>query len=111
MIHIVAYSAGNRGMPERTREYLRRLKERAHVINVTEARDATSGNGHGYFLASLSVSSDILMTLMYRLDPEGRGLTRGGDGVWFFPDDYVDRLRVALRSAAEKEARSTNDSE
>ena len=55
------------------------------------------GNGHAYFRSSPSVSSDILMTLMYDLDPSERGLERvEGLPTWEFPLDYRERLLKAL---------------
>jgi hypothetical protein len=43
------------------------------------------------------VSSDVLLTLLYDLEPEKRGLVRVPDSpVWVFPDDYIARLRRAL---------------
>lgn len=43
------------------------------------------------------MSSDILMTLLYDLTPEERGLVLRDDlPIWTFPDDYVVRLRESL---------------
>ena len=67
------------------------------LINVSDAEDARAGHGHGYFRRSPWVSSDVLMTLMYGLDPEQRGLVRNRHmPVWDFPPDYVSRLRASL---------------
>lgn len=67
-------------------------------IDVTDAEGATSGNGHAYFRKSPWASSDILMSLMYGLEPQERGLVlKPGIPVWTFPDDYIQRLRQALR--------------
>ena len=43
------------------------------VINVSEAEQSASGNGHAYFRKSPWVSSDILTTLRYDLAPADRG--------------------------------------
>lgn len=66
-------------------------------INVTPAEGSTSDNGHAYFRQSPWASSDILMTLMYGLQPNERGLIRGEDSpIWTFPPDYIERLRTAI---------------
>lgn len=67
------------------------------LIDVTDAEDAAAGNGHAYFRQSPWASSDILMTLMYNLSPEERGLQRNDESsIWTFPSDYIDRLRFAV---------------
>ena len=67
------------------------------IIDVTDAEGGTSGSGHSYFRTSPWVSSDILMTLLYDLTPEERGLVLRDDlPIWTFPDDYVVRLRESL---------------
>ncbi len=67
------------------------------MIDVTQADGGQVQGGHGYFRKSPWVSSDILMTLMYNLTPEERGLvTREGIPEWTFPPDYVERLRTSL---------------
>jgi len=69
-------------------------------IDVTGAQAADSGNGHAYFRKSPWVSSDILMTLLYDLSPEDRGLVKETDiPVWTFPQDYIKRLRASLAKA------------
>lgn len=66
------------------------------LIDVTEAEEVTTGNGHAYFRQSPWVSSDILMTLMYNsLSPEERGLIQDSElPIWVYPDDYITRLRA-----------------
>ena len=78
-------------------DYLRRNKDFI-LIDVTEAEEAASGNGHAYFRQSPWVSSDILMTLMYSLSPEERGLIHDSEllPIWVYPDDYIKRLRAKL---------------
>jgi esterase/lipase superfamily enzyme len=67
------------------------------IIDVTHAEGGTEQGGHSYFRTSPWVSSDVLMTLMYGLSPEQRGLVRYEDfPVWDFPADYVARLRASL---------------
>lgn len=66
-------------------------------IDVTDVEGSTVGNGHGYFRSSPLVSSDILISLMYDLEPEERGLVRSANQpIWNFPDDYRQRLRSLL---------------
>jgi len=62
------------------------------VIDVTKAEGAKSGNGHGYFRKSPWASSDIALNLRYDKPPAKRGLVRNKNGIWTFPDDYVERL-------------------
>jgi esterase/lipase superfamily enzyme len=70
------------------------------IIDVTDAEGSQSGNGHAYFRSSPWVSSDILMTLLYDLPPEKRGLVWSDElPVWVFPDDYVARLLDALQAS------------
>jgi esterase/lipase superfamily enzyme len=81
-------------------EYLYQSEADISIINVTEASQATAGNGHGYFRRSPWASSDILTTLAYGLSPPERGLVRGGDSpIWSFPADYIERLRAAIIKA------------
>ena len=70
------------------------------IIDVTNAEGSQSGNGHAYFRSSPWVSSDILMTLLYDLPPDERGLVWSDDvPLWTFPDDYAARLGEALRAS------------
>jgi esterase/lipase superfamily enzyme len=76
--------------------YLRKMKN-LHLIDVTNAEEADAGNGHAYFRKSPWVSSDILVSLMYDLDPMERGLSILPDlPVWHFPGDYIERLKSVL---------------
>ena len=73
------------------------------IIDVTGIEGSTEGSGHGYFRTSPWVSSDILMTLVYDLNPHERGLVRSaGEPEWRFPEDYITRLRSALLERHEK---------
>jgi esterase/lipase superfamily enzyme len=81
-------------------EYLHQNEADISIINVTEASQATAGNGHGYFRQSPWASSDILITLAYGLSPTERGLVRAEDSaLWSFPADYIERLRAAIIKA------------
>jgi pimeloyl-ACP methyl ester carboxylesterase len=76
--------------------YVRKMGN-LHLIDVTNAEDADAGNGHAYFRKSPWVSSDILVSLMYDLDPMERGLGIPPDlPVWYFPGDYIERLKSVL---------------
>ena len=77
------------------------LRERPELrlIDISHAADIKRNNGHSYFRTSPWVSSDVLMTLRYNLAPAERGLVLDEDGVgWQFPEDYVQRLRTALKA-------------
>ena len=70
------------------------------LIDVSNAEGSAEGNGHAYFRNSPWVSSDILMSLMYDLDPNERGLiTTSERPIWTFPNDYIERLKTALMTA------------
>ena len=67
--------------------------EKTLLIDVAAAEDAASGNGHGYFVKSPWVSSDLLLTLRSCIPPAGRGLVLKPDGiVWQFPDNYPEMV-------------------
>jgi len=66
-------------------------------IDVTNAKDAGSGNGHHYFTDSPWVSSDLLLTLMFGFTPEQRGLKRDGYGMWKFEKNHIQNLRRSLQ--------------
>jgi esterase/lipase superfamily enzyme len=77
-------------------EYLQRNPSLV-LIDVTDAESAATGHGHDYFRRSPWVSSDILISLLYDLEPEKRGLARVPDlPVWHFPEDYNRRLNALL---------------
>ena len=79
-------------------EYLNTTPE-LQFIDVTAVKGARVKNGHDYFRASPSVSSDILLSLMYDLGPSERGLTRSEDSpIWGFPAEYEQRLRNLLQA-------------
>jgi len=68
------------------------------LIDVTDAEAAAAGNGHAYFRQSPWVSSDILISPLYGLEPRERGLVRLPDTpVWSFPEDYISRLQGLLQ--------------
>ena len=72
------------------------------LIDVSEAEEAFSGNGHAYFRKSPWASSDVLATLRLDLSPDQRGLTRSKDSpIWTFPPDYISRLKTAISGAGQ----------
>jgi esterase/lipase superfamily enzyme len=80
-------------------QYLKRTPK-LDFIDVSDVEGATKGNGHAYFRNSPWASSDILMALMYDLEPDERGLvTTPERPVWTFPEDYIKRLKTALKDA------------
>jgi len=67
-----------------------------HVIDVTDAEEGATGNGHWYFRASPWASSDLFLSLLSDKGPGARGLVRSpGQIAWRFPPDYIARLREA----------------
>lgn len=81
-------------------EVIKYIKDNPELrfIDVTDAEGSTRGNGHSYFRKSPWVSSDILVTLLYDLSPEERGLVILSDlPTWSFPDDYIERLELQLQ--------------
>jgi hypothetical protein len=85
-----------RQIPPATVDFLRQA-ENLHIINVTEAEGAATGNGHAYFRKSPWASSDILVSLMYDLKPAERGLEKDAEmPIWTFPADYIQKLRAVL---------------
>jgi len=68
--------------------------EKLDVIDVSDAPFVNEASGHGYFLRSPWVSSDVLLTILTDLQPSQRGLIReSGSLSWTFPPDYPARLR------------------
>jgi esterase/lipase superfamily enzyme len=86
--------AGEISDPEK--EFLEN-SEALSIVDVTDAEESDTGNGHAYFRKSPWASSDVLMTLSTDLGPAERGLVKDEDSfIWTFPPDYVERLRMAL---------------
>ena len=74
-----------------------RHNENLVIVNATDSPGAGTGNGHAYFRQSPWTSSDILATLTFDLKPAQRGLQQtGGQHIWTFAEDYIDRLRTAV---------------
>ena len=83
-------------IPPLVADYLRKT-DNLIAIDVTDAEDSATGNGHAYFRQSPWVSSDILTTLMYDLGPAKRGLQFTEEWpIWTFPPDYITNLADKL---------------
>lgn len=66
-----------------------KFSEKTTVIDVAAAENTASGNGHGYFVKSPWVSTDLLLLLDNKAAPQKRGLIQNADtSVWAFPDSY-----------------------
>lgn len=73
-------------------------EERLHIIDVTDAEQASAGNGHRYFQASPWASSDLFLSLLTDKGPKARNLVRApGSAVWHFPPDYPARLKASVK--------------
>lgn len=82
-----------------TPEALQHLKEFGNtaLIDVAAAENVASGNGHGYFIKSPWVSTDLLLTLKHGSGPLKRGLRWNEvDAVWVFPESYPQRIRQVV---------------
>lgn len=86
---------------EREKTIDRNLRELDNLvmIDVTDAEGSSFGNGHSYFRSSPWASSDMFVSLIYGIDPAGRGLQRTADSaLWTFPDDYPQRVVAAVKN-------------
>jgi len=67
-------------------------------IDVSGQEGVQEGAGHEYFRSSPWVSSDILANLALGVPPDKRGLVLKENQVyWSFPEDYIERLGIALK--------------
>ena len=83
-------------LPQRTADFLR-ANPSLEFIDVTEAAESTTGNGHAYFRKSPWVSSDLLTLLAYDIGAAERGLEKEANmPAWTFPPDFIERLRKTL---------------
>jgi esterase/lipase superfamily enzyme len=83
-------------LPQRSQVFLR-ANPSLQFIDVTEAADSTTGNGHAYLRQSPWVSSDLIALLGYDIGAAERGLEKEANLlVWTFPPDYIERLRKVL---------------
>jgi hypothetical protein len=87
-------------LPQRTVDFVR-ANPSLEFIDVTEAADSTTGNGHAYLRKSPWVSSDLLTLLAYDMGAAERGLEKEANLlVWTFPPDFIERLRKALATTS-----------
>lgn len=69
--------------------------EDLHIIDVSDAEAADTGNGHWYFRSSPWASSDIFISLLTDRDPRERGLVRRPrEVIWRFPQNYPEILKL-----------------
>ncbi len=84
-------------LSKRVKEYFLQ-NNKLVIIDASDTFGADSGNGHAYFRQSPWTSSDILATLALDLKPGERGLERVDDSpIWSFSEDYVGKLRSAVK--------------
>lgn len=96
----------DKALPDELRDLFRNNSQRLSYIDVTGVEGVNAGLGHSYFRSSPWVSSDMLMKLAYRLDPEARGLVRDpATGILSFPPDYVARMSAVRAAQAKPTAR------
>ena len=68
------------------------------LIDVAAAEDVASGNGHGYFVKSPWVSTDLLLTLKHGSGPQKRGLRYNEvDAAWVFPENYPQKIKQVVK--------------
>ena len=74
------------------------IMENTLLIDVAAAENTASGNGHGYFVKSPWVSTDLLLALRSGAAPEKRGLVLKPDSlVWEFPEAYPEVIGRIVR--------------
>ena len=67
--------------------------DKTKIIDVSAAEEAASGNGHGYFVKSPWVSTDLILILNNNANPLERGLYKGKEEtIWKFTEKYPLRL-------------------
>ena len=83
-------------VPQRTKDFLR-ANPSLQFVDVTEAAESTTGNGHAYLRQSPWVSSDLMALLGYNIGAAERGLEKEANLLaWTFPPDYIEGLRNVL---------------
>ena len=93
---------GRPRLDELTREDLETLASNTRLVGVDVtgvpgAHEMGGLRGHGYWIANERVSTDVLLSLIYPVDPAWRGLVHPpGVGMWTFPDDYPQRVGAAV---------------
>lgn len=107
-----ASRAGRPDMAELTPEATDFLLEAARTdgLEVVRVRPENfpdlSRTSHTFWYEDPWVSSDVLVSLLYHLAPDVRGLEAGqgpvGPQYWTFPPDYPDRLAKVLADLAQR---------
>lgn len=76
--------------------------DRLEIIDVSYRSESRGFDitGHRYWFNHPWASSDVLLAIRTDLSPSERGLVQEGDSrvTWFMPDDYPQRLKVALET-------------
>lgn len=77
---------------------------------MAAAEDAASGNGHGYFIKSPWVSTDLLLALTHGASPSERGLVlKAEEFVWKFSDNYPNKIKRITKSKGIVEIEQQNN--
>lgn len=83
-------------IPSKALSYIKN-SGKLEFIDVSGLEGIKEGVGHAYFRSSPWVSSDILVNLALGVPPDKRGLILQENQVyWSFPEDYIQRLSLAL---------------
>lgn len=73
------------------------------LIDVAAAENADSGNGHGYFIKSPWVSTDLILALTTGAPPTKRGLVRKKeDAIWEFSEHYPQKIGEIIKAGVLK---------
>jgi esterase/lipase superfamily enzyme len=97
---------GRPRLGELTREDLETLASNERLIGIDVAgvygaHELSGMRGHGYWVANNRVSTDVLLSMIYPINPALRGLEhKPGKAMWTFPDDYPRRVGDAVYEAA-----------
>ncbi len=89
---------GRPHLDELTREDLKTLASNERLVGIDVAgvygaHELTGMRGHGYWVANERISTDVLLSMIYPIDPARRGLAHlPGRSMWTFPDDYPRRV-------------------
>jgi Alpha/beta hydrolase of unknown function (DUF900) len=89
---------GRPRLDELTREDLKTLASNERLVGIDVAgvygaHELTGMRGHGYWVANERISADVLLSMIYPIDPARRGLAHlPGRSMWTFPDDYPRRV-------------------
>jgi len=88
---------GTLSLDKLNEEEIRRMKANAGNLTIVNFEGVhSSGYGHDYFRTNAAVSSDLILTLRYGLEPgeAGRPLEYVGLNFWRIPDDYPASVKI-----------------